>query len=264
MVHDPSSMSPVPRQVLPPVLALHSIPPLPPQARSAIVWGDASVARIAARTAATAVYRGVAVAVIDAAMAFDLTAITVYAQARRIPPEQLLRQIHIARAFTCHQFTTLLCERLDPLLASHRIGLVVVLGPCTTFFDENVPFKDALLLFQRALRTLRELCASGTLLLMAQALDPRQTRRLPFVRALVQTVELGIRVHTAYGAQRAQLVKPWNPIAPQPFPTRSTLQQPEVTEHGQNPSSLQPAHRAGTPRVGVVQTRPAQGRPGGV
>jgi hypothetical protein len=133
--------------VLPQWLALRSVPPLPSQARSAILWGDGSVAYMAVRTAAVAVGRGIPVAIIDGAMAFQVTPIAALAQARRVPPEHFLRHIHIARAFTCHQLATLLCERLDPLLAMHHVGLVIVLGPCTTFFDESVPFKDAFLLF---------------------------------------------------------------------------------------------------------------------
>jgi hypothetical protein len=193
---------------LPLFLALHPVPPPPPQARSALLWGDASVARVAVRTAAAAINRGIAVAVIDGAMAFDVTAIAADAQARRVPPERWLRHIYIARAFTCHQVATLLCERLDPLLASQSVGLVILLGPCTTFFDENVPFKDAFLLFQRVLRKIEALCTRGPLLLMAQALDGYRIRRTLFVRELVRAVELGIRVSTVEGRRHVQLVKP--------------------------------------------------------
>jgi hypothetical protein len=176
-----------------------------------MLWGDASVARLAVRTAVAAVESGVPVAIIDGAMAFDVTTIAAHAQARRIPPERFLRRIHIARAFTCHQVATLLCERLDPLLASQRVGLVILLGPCTTFFDENVPFKDAFLLFQRALGKIEALCAHGPLLLIAQALDGYRTRRALFVRKLVKAVELGIRVCTVEGRRHVQLVKPRDP-----------------------------------------------------
>jgi hypothetical protein len=196
---------------LPPFLALHAVPPPPPQARSALLWGDASVARIAVRTAAAAVNHGIAVAVIDGAMAFDVAAIAADAQARRVPPERFLRRIYIARAFTCHQVATLLCERLDALLASQQVGFVILLGPCTTFFDENVPFKDAFLLFQRVLSKIAALCACGPLLLMAQGLDGYRTRRTLFVRELVKAVELGIRVSTAEGRRHVQLVKPKRP-----------------------------------------------------
>jgi hypothetical protein len=211
MAHNLASMALTHGVTLPPLLALRAVPPLPPQARSAIIWGETHVARIAARTAAEAVSRGVAVAVIDAAMAFEVTAIATYAQARRVPPERFLRHIFIVRAFTCYQVATILCERLDPLLISEQVGLVILLGPCTTFFDENVPFKDAFLLFQRVLRKLEALCAHGPLLLMAQGLDGYRTRRTLFVRALVKAVELGICVSTVAGRRHVQLVKPRRP-----------------------------------------------------
>jgi hypothetical protein len=196
---------------LPPFLAIHPVPPPPPEARSALLWGDAGVARIAVRTAAAAVNRGIAVAIIDGAMAFDVTTIAATAQARRIPPERWLQHIYIARAFTCHQVATLLCERLDPLLSSQSLGLIILLGPCTTFFDENVPFKDAFLLFQRVLRKIEALCTHGPLLLIAQALDGYRTRRALFARELVKAVELGIRVSTVEGRRYVQLVKPRHP-----------------------------------------------------
>jgi hypothetical protein len=208
MAHRPSPVSQAHRAALPPFLALRSVPPPPPQARSAMLWGDAGVARVATRTAAAAVSNGVAVAIIDGAMAFEVTAVAAYAQARRIPPERFLRQIHIARAFTCHQVATLLCERLEPLLACQPVGLVILLGPCTTFFDENVPFKEAFLLFQRVLGKIKALCERGPLLLMAQELDGRRPRRTLFVRELVKAVELGMRLYTIEGRQHVQLVKP--------------------------------------------------------
>jgi hypothetical protein len=211
MAHSSLPIARVHRRTLPPLLALRSVPPLPLQARSAIVWGDASVARIAVRTAAAAVERGMPVAIIDGTMAFDVTTVAAYAQARRIPPERFLRQIHIARAFTCHQVATLLCERLDPLLAMHDVGLAILLGPCTTFFDENVPFKEVFLLFQRVLCKLKALCERGPLLLIAQALDRHRTRRTTFVRELVKAVELGMRVSTVEGRRHVQLVKPRGP-----------------------------------------------------
>jgi hypothetical protein len=201
--------------VLPQWLALRSIPPLPAQARSAILWGDGSVPYIAVRTAAIAVGRGIPVAVIDGATAFQVTPIAALAHARRVPPERFLRHIHIARAFTCHQLATLLCERLDPLLATRHVGLVILLGPCTTFFDENVPFKDAFLLFRRVLQKIAALHQHGPLVLMAQTIERHRTRRLAFLHELIRAVELGIRVQTVQGRRQIQLVKS-PPLSPSP------------------------------------------------
>jgi hypothetical protein len=132
------------------------------------------------------------------------------------------RPIHIARALTYPQLTTLLCGRLDPLRTAHPIGLVILQGPCTTFFGEEVPFKDAYFLFQRARRKIQELRARDPLLLMAQELD-RQPRRIPFSHALVAAVEVGIRVHTQEGCRHVHVVKPSDPRTRQP---------PEVAQHG--------------------------------
>lgn len=159
-----------------------------------------------------AVDKGVPVAVIDGAMAFQITPIAAHAQARRVPPERFLRHIHIARAFTCHQFATLLCERLDPLLATHRVGLVILLGPCTTFFDEHVPFKEAWFLFRRVRQKIAALHQHGPLLLMAQSLDGRRTPRLAFMRDLVRAVDLGLRVHTVEGRRQVQLITSQLPL----------------------------------------------------
>jgi len=206
--HRPVPMSPGRGHNLSPWLALRAVPPPLPQVRSAMLWGDPSVSRFAVRTAAAAIDSGVTVAVIDATLAFDVTTIAAYARARRVPPEHFLRRIHIARAFTCYQVATLLCERLDPLLDTQRVGLVVLLGPCTTFFDENVPFKDAFLLFQRVLKKLAALRRHGPLLLIAQALGGYRTRRLLFVRALAKMAELGVRVSIVEGRRHIQVVKP--------------------------------------------------------
>jgi hypothetical protein len=125
------------------MLALRPVPAIPAQTRSVFLWGDAQVHGIALRTAARALTRGFQVACIDADMAFQIFPLVSMAKACRIPPDTFLRRVHLVRAFTCWQFTTLLCERLGSLLAAQPIGLVVLLNPLTHFFDEDVTFKEA-------------------------------------------------------------------------------------------------------------------------
>lgn len=122
-------------------LALRPVPDLPPDAR--------------------AVAAGHRVAVIDGSNAFQLAPLVAMAKVCRVAPERFLRRVHVVRAFTCWQFTTLLCEGLQLLLASRSIGLVVLLDPLTHFLDENVTFKKARLLFDRVLRRMRALMQHG-------------------------------------------------------------------------------------------------------
>ncbi len=70
------------------------------------------------RSAARAVASGLSVAIIDGGVAFQVMPIVAMARACWVPPDIFLRRIHLARAFTCGQLTTFLCERLDPLLAA--------------------------------------------------------------------------------------------------------------------------------------------------
>jgi hypothetical protein len=78
MTQRPLPVSSFQRAVLSPWLMPHPVPSPPPQARSAVLWGEPGVARMAAHAAA-AVAGGMSVAIIDGAMAFDVTTITAYA-----------------------------------------------------------------------------------------------------------------------------------------------------------------------------------------
>jgi hypothetical protein len=108
---------------------------LPPQARAVFLWGDHRVHAVALHTAARVLAHGAHVAIMDADTAFQLRPLVAMAKACRLAPEVFLRRVHLVRAFTCWQFTTLLCERLAPVLAAHPIGLVILLDPLTHFSD---------------------------------------------------------------------------------------------------------------------------------
>jgi len=169
-------------------------------ARRALIWGTGDVYDAASTVAAFAAHRGASVTVVDGANAFDPYMVSRYAVRCGLDPAEVLRRVQIARAFTCYQLATLLCERLVAAPQGEP-ALVVLLGPCTTFFDENVPLKDAHLLFQRMLRRMGELSASGLLLFMAQSLHPMNRRRGHLLRSLFRSadVALELRAHDAEG-----------------------------------------------------------------
>jgi hypothetical protein len=107
-----------------------------------------------------------------------------------ISPERLLKKIRIARAFTCYQMATLV-ERLAILL--HREGnappgsipspfrrppagrprrkgaVGILLGPITTFLDEDVPEREIGPLFERTLQKMEGMAEEGVPLLLFQS-----------------------------------------------------------------------------------------------
>jgi hypothetical protein len=154
---------------------------------------------------------GLQAAIIDADMAFQVRPLVAMARACRVPPEVFLRRTHIVRAFTCWQFTTLFCERLAPLLATHPIGLVVLLDPLTHFFDEAVTRKEATLLFRRVLGTLVQLLAAGPRFLVAQTAPTHCPPGRRFARDLLRVVDVGMRLLPGEGRWSVDVVKPKPP-----------------------------------------------------
>jgi hypothetical protein len=138
------------------------------------------------------------------------------AMACRIAPEVFLRRVHLVRAFTCWQLTTLLCDRLDPLLATHPIGLVILLEPLTAFFDQDITDKEATLLFQRLLQPLTALLQRGPRLLIAQTVPAVHTPRRVFARDLLRVVDVGLRLTPGTGPWSVEVVKPRPPTATLP------------------------------------------------
>jgi hypothetical protein len=119
-----------------------------------------------------------------------------------------LRRVHLVRAFTCWQLTTLLCDRLQPLLVTHPIGLVIVLEPLSAFFDEDVTAKEARLLFSRVLETVADFPQVGPRLLMAQPVPAYHTPRRVFARDLLRVVDVGLRLMPGEGRWSVEVVKP--------------------------------------------------------
>ena len=190
------------------LLAVRALPAFPSDARSVFLWGPFPVHHVALRSMARAVASGGSAAVIDADHACDIAPIVAMAQACRVPPETLLRRVHLVRAFTCWQFATLFCERLDPLLHAHPLHLIVLLNPLTHFFDQDVTFKEATFLLQRVLQVLESWPRHKPCLLLTQTVPPPDIPRRPFGKDLLRVVEVGLRLHVDDGPWRVQVVKP--------------------------------------------------------
>ena len=134
-------------------------PPVLP--RKVLFWGEGA-GEISSYIAGWMAGQGIDVVVLDGANRFDPYVVSSFAKKASIPPESLLKRIRIARAFTCYQMTTLVGERLISLVgAIHESPLqkpwVILLGPITTFLDEDVSERETRPLFERMLRKIEEM-----------------------------------------------------------------------------------------------------------
>jgi hypothetical protein len=147
-----------------------------------LFWGD-GVGGISSYAAGWMAGHGMDVILLDGANRFDPYTVSFFARSLFISPETLLKKIRMARAFTCYQMATLMGEKLVYLIRREKVlspgqeAWVILLGPITTFLDEDVPEREVRPLFERALKRVEELAAEKIpFLIFETPVHPRSKR----------------------------------------------------------------------------------------
>ena len=159
--------------------------------RKVLLWGKRA-GEISSYVAGWLAGKGIAVIVLDGANRFDPYTVSSLARRAWIPPEKLLKSIRIARAFTCYQMATLMGERLTSLLRQEGANellqkpWVILLGPLTTFLDEDVSEREVRPLFERSLRKIERMASKGVPFLLFQSSGFSDSKRAYLMRRLFQ------------------------------------------------------------------------------
>ena len=149
-----------------------SVPPVSP--RKVLFLGEGA-GEISSYVAGWLAGKEMDVIVLDGANRFNSYTVSSFARRALIPPEKLLKSIRIARAFTCYQMATLMGEQLASLLRQEGAAellqkpWVILLGPLTTFLDEDVPEREVRPLFERSLKKIEEIALRGVPFLSFQS-----------------------------------------------------------------------------------------------
>ena len=157
-----------------------------------VLFGGEGVGEIASYVAGWLAGKRLDVIVLDGANRFDPYTVSFFARRAFLPPEELLKRIRIARAFTCYQMATLMGEKLTCLLkqegtiAKEQKPWVILLGPITTFLDEDIPEKEVGPLLERSLKRLDSLAVEGIPFFLFQSLVPARSKRAYLMRRLFQ------------------------------------------------------------------------------
>jgi hypothetical protein len=171
--------------------------------RKVLVCGD-HASELATRIISRAVCRGKQVRFICGDNRFDPYAVARFAKRHKKRPQDAMRSILIARAFTAYQLAELV-NRLDPAAPSDSV--TIISGPCSLFLDEDIRIVDAARHFYRMLWRLVELSQSGMPLLLAQGPMPADTRRGYLLTDLCRAADVILKydaLHTftlEYGAR---------------------------------------------------------------
>jgi hypothetical protein len=181
--------------------------PLKP-GRAVLLWGE-HLRSLAAAAAAWGVARGAPVLVVDAANRFDPYQLVREAAVGRLSPRETLARVRVARAFTSHQLVRLLQETFPAVLAPG--SLVLVLGPVSLFYDEQVPLPERRRLFQDLVRHLRRIKTQAALLLLQPRL-PRAAANQHFGRRLAPVIDYFVEVGS--GEDRGEATRRAVPAVP--------------------------------------------------
>jgi hypothetical protein len=165
--------------------------PLKP-GRGVLLWGG-HLRALAAAAAVWGVARRAPVWVVDAANRFDPYQLVREADKGNLSPQEALTRVRVARAFTSHQLVRLLTETFPANLKQG--SLVLVLGPVSLFYDEQVPLRERRRLFQDLVRLLARIKTQSALLLL-QPLLPRAANNQHFGRLLAPVIDYFVEVES--------------------------------------------------------------------
>jgi hypothetical protein len=105
---------------------------------------------------------------------------------------EALSRVRVARAFTSHQLVRLLKEELPHEL--EPLSLVLLLGPASLFYDEQIPLAERRRLFTAMVDILAVYKARAPLLLLQPPL-PRGAVNRGFGKLLAPLLDSLVRVH---------------------------------------------------------------------
>lgn len=147
-----------------------------PAPHPVLLIGADAVYRVAIRGVARLAERH-PVVYLDGANTFDPYVLVREALWRRLPVEHVLASVFVRRAFTCYQMNEMV-RRIPLERMIRRRAVLVIAGPCTTYFDESVPGHRAARLFYQMFYRLEELSRTHVPLLLVQSSTcPTESRR---------------------------------------------------------------------------------------
>ena len=150
-----------------------------------LLSGPPAVYRLGLCAAVDRALAGEPVLYLAGANVFDPFLVGRLARASRVKPAHVLQQIHVSRAFTCHQMVRLVTDCLPSVLRTYDARLVILAGPLDTLYDQSVPEPEAVRLFRAMTEALQCMAEQGIQVLCVSPLAPPESGgRGRFVAAL--------------------------------------------------------------------------------
>ena len=140
-----------------------------------LLSGPSSVYRLGLCAAVDRALAGEPVLYLAGANVFDPFLVGRLARASRVAPAHVLQQIHVSRAFTCHQMVRLVTDCLPSALRSYEARFVILAGPLDTLYDQSVPGPEAMRLFRAMTEALQHMAEQDVQVFCVSQLAPLES-----------------------------------------------------------------------------------------
>lgn len=122
---------------------------------------------------------------VDGGNSFRLYEVSEMAQPCGLDPAKVLQQVFISRAFTAHQMTSIVMEKLEEIVAKYDAKLVLVSDIAGLYLDRDVPAGEAKEVFIQVVDSLAKLAEKRRLIIVATFPPHRYSRRNAFCHAVL-------------------------------------------------------------------------------
>ncbi len=171
------------------------------------LYGSREVFRVSLSAAAHVLLNGVPMTLVDGSNRFDVYYIADFARrvagrqtGRRVEPGDLLRNIFVARAFTCYQMEATITERLPAFVRRTGSPVVIIFGLLDTFYDEQAPLFEVKASLRRIIAALHGLKADHvSVLLASMEVRPASAERKALLPSLLAALDQVYRVEDRDG-----------------------------------------------------------------
>lgn len=142
---------------------------------------------------------------LDGGNTFNPYAVSAIAQEYDLDPKSTLERIFVSRAFTAYQLSALIFETLEDALKQYRSKLVLVSDIISLFLDKDVPVKESIEIFNKAVIYLSDLAVKKNTIIVATSFPQQRSRRRVFLESVLFG-RAGTAVRICESKSRLQLV----------------------------------------------------------
>ena len=145
---------------------------------------------------------------IDGGMSADPYKIAKYSRRMEADQRKTLEHVHISRAFTVYQLSTLIQDMLESTIKRYKPKTIIIGRFPIFYLDSDVPEKEAQTLLRSSLHKLRELTTKYNLITIFTSLDKKMMTNNRNVRSIIyENVDEIVLMKESELSTRVELVK---------------------------------------------------------